>query len=129
MAEATKPAPGDQQSGPVEIEFHYIKSNHYRVVHADGAYGGVTARGYLHVSFFNERRPIPRVITLIRDEGSDQAREEITDTRSGVVREVEVGVLLDEQAATELIEWLNGKLLELRALNKLIGERSSIKDA
>lgn len=44
-----------------KLNFHYIKSRHFRVIHADGAFGGVTAKGYIHFAFYNERGAIPRI--------------------------------------------------------------------
>ena len=76
------------------IEFHYIKSSLFRVIHADGAYGGVTARGYIHVTFYNERKAIPQRTTVTVDADTKIAREIITASRGGVVRELEIGVLL-----------------------------------
>ena len=48
-----------------EIHFFYDKSRHFRVVHVDGAHGGLAPSGSademnITVSFYNERRPIPR---------------------------------------------------------------------
>ena len=45
------------------IDFHYIKANSFRVVHADGVYGGPTPRGYIVMNFYSERAPIPQKIT------------------------------------------------------------------
>lgn len=121
--------PGGEQKKPAEVEFHYIKSNHYRIVHSDGAYGGITARGYLHVTFFNERRAIPKTISLFRDEETAEGKEEVTETIGGVVRELEVGVIMDEQSTAELIEWLTGKLNELREFKQMVRGRGEKADA
>ena len=109
-------AVGDDSGSP-EVQFHYIKSNHFRVIHADGAFGGVTARGYVQVAFYSERRAIPRVIGLVRDAETGSLEEKVIDTREGWVREVEVDVLLDERTTEELVEWLQDKLNLLRTLH------------
>lgn len=43
-----------------QIRFNYIKSAQFRVIHADGAIGGVTPNGFIHMALFNERAAIPR---------------------------------------------------------------------
>ncbi len=118
-----------EQKKLAEVEFHYIKSNLYRVVHSDGAYGGITARGYLHVAFYNERRAIPKTISLIPDDKTAESKEEVTETIGGIVRELEVGVIMDEQSTAELIEWLTRKLNELRAFKQMISDQDGKADA
>lgn len=113
---------GDEKPKAKSVDIHYIKSNLYRVIHADGAYGGVTSRGYLHLALYNERRAIPRITTVSVDADTHEPRETIKESRSGVVREIEIGALLDEQFLGELIEWLQGKQTELRNVKKLIAE-------
>ena len=76
-------------------------------MHADGAIGSVTPRGYIHVAFYSERRAIPQRTTVTVSSTLEGTQEEVAATRGGVVREVEVDVLLDEPTTIELIEWLN----------------------
>ena len=128
MAEDEKPEAPPAPPRLQEIDFHYLKSNLFRVVHADGAHGGVTARGYIHVAFYNERRAIPRRTTLAFDAETQASRETVTDTRGGVVRELEVDVLMDEQTTGELIEWLKAQLGELRAVKKPSRDLQEKKD-
>ncbi len=116
------------QQRPQDIEFHYIKSNLFRAIHADGAYGGVTARGYIHLSFNNERRAIPRRTILSLDAETQTSRETVIETREGVVRELEVDVLMDEVSTAELIDWLKAKLDQLRAVKKLSRELQGQKE-
>ena len=48
---------------PDELPIHYVKSNFFRVVCADGAWGGFSPGGRLIINFYNERAPIPLVQT------------------------------------------------------------------
>jgi hypothetical protein len=99
---------------PEKIEFHYQKSPNYRTIHADGAHGGPTARGYLAITFYNERATIPR--RGVRDVSVDAegqpklSRERIEDSLEGVMRQLETTVMLDINAARELIPWLEKQL-------------------
>ena len=107
-----------EESPLKSIEFHYIKSNGFRVIHADGVWGGPTPRGYLTMAFYSERHPIPLKLTHeIKPEGTlgDPIDR---DTKEGIVREVEVEVMLDLDMAKSLLPWLEEKI---EALEKLRG--------
>lgn len=101
-----------------KIGFHFLKSNQYRTVHADGAFGGLTPRGYIDVNFFSERKPIPNFTSheLGADGtvGPENTAERIS--KDGIIREVEVGVILDLEGARSLIKWLADKVNTLEAL-------------
>src|SRR3990172_8149969 len=44
------------------LAIDYIKSNLFRVIHADGVIGGITPRGLIHMSIWSERPTIPQHI-------------------------------------------------------------------
>ena len=97
---------------PRSITFHYIKSNEFRVIHADGVWGGATPRGYITMSFYSERAPIPQTVTHeVRESslGSEQNRS----SKDGIIREVEVEVMIDLAMAKSLIPWLQEKINQL----------------
>ena len=102
-----------EPSGKLRIE--YIKSNLFRVVHVDGAIGGTTPRLELFINFYSERFPIPRVLTYEMSPEGAPAREIIEDRESkeGIIRESEVGLILDLAVATSLLQWLGEKVTEL----------------
>jgi hypothetical protein len=81
------------------------------------------------VTFFNERRAIPKTISLFRDDETAGGKEEVTETIGGIVRELEVGVIMDEQSTAELIEWLTGKLNELQAFKKKVRDQGGKANA
>ena len=97
--------------GPVS--FSYIKSNDFRVIHVDGAIGSVTPRGLIHAALYSERMPIPRLLVHpIGPDGNLMPPVE-QDIRPGVVREVEVSLMLDRNAADALLLWLSQQIAEL----------------
>ena len=113
MSETGRPeaegADAPEQEG---IHFHYIKASYFRVVHADGAHGGLTPRGNIHVNFYSERHPIPKMVVYsVNEDGSvgKEIREERIQ-RDGPVREVEVGVVMDRAVAKSLVTWLKEKI-------------------
>jgi hypothetical protein len=100
------------QKHPKEIRFDYLKSSLFRVVHADGAFGGPTPRGGVHIAFWNERAPIPnQVVHLVTPDGKlgeeDRAKRV---TRDAIIREVEVGVTMSLPAAKSFLAWLQDKI-------------------
>jgi hydrogenase maturation factor len=98
------------------VAFHFIKSNSFRVVYANGAYGGITPRGEIHASFYNERSAIPRMIVHRIEEGTLGEPLEIV-TRGGIVREVEVDLVMSPETAMDVGNWLienAKKILELQ---------------
>ena len=112
------------ENPPESMEFHYLKSGGFRVVHADGVWGGPTPRGYITMSFFSERAPIPRRISykLNPSDGIPQAltlgKELARDGKEGFVREVEVEVMIDLPMAKSLIRWLADKVRVLEDRNR-----------
>ena len=95
---------------PKNIDFHYIKASGFRVVHADGVWGGPTPLGYITMSFFSERAPIPRKISFELESQGTLGQETSRDTKDGLVREVDVEVVVDLRMAKNLMEWLNEKV-------------------
>jgi hypothetical protein len=99
-----------------QIRFEYLKSTFFRVVHADGAYGGPTPQlGGLCITFFSERFPIPKSATY-NVNASGQLQEEVAserESRSGIIREAEVAVILDLVGAKSLVSWLADKISEI----------------
>src|SRR3989304_8127727 len=97
---------------PKKLRFHYIKSNNFRVVHVDGAHGGITPHGYIFFCVYNDRAPIPQVtVHGIDNDGS--VTVEIPDERiskDGIVREVEVGLVMDLATAERLPRGLREKI-------------------
>jgi hypothetical protein len=96
------------------VRFHYIKSNAYRVVHADGVIGGPTPSGLVSFSFFSERFPIPTVVDhAVSDLGGGRmvlGSEIAKEGKEGVVREVEVGVMMTIDMAKKLHAWLGDNI-------------------
>lgn len=94
------------------VKFDYIKSNFFRVVHADGVLGGLTPRLDIHMDVWSERQAIPReLVHELKPDGTlgDELKEERT-ARDAIVREVEVGIVIDVALAKAMIDWLQEKI-------------------
>ncbi len=94
------------------VVFEYIKSAHFRVIHADGAIGAVTPNGFIHFALYSERAAIPRKLVHKIEEGGRLGAPipEETVAREGIVREMDVDVFVTVEVAQMLRDWLGEKI-------------------
>lgn len=112
----TTAEPENPSSDQHEVKFKYVKSNFFRVIHADGAWGGVSPRGNIHVSFYNERAALPDSSKLVVSDEGVVITPEKFHASSRVVRELECDVVFDFATAKSLQAWLNDKVKVLEGL-------------
>lgn len=93
----------------------FIKSGQFRVIYVEGAYGGLSPRGRISFALYNERTPIPRV-TEVGPDANGKFEEILTDSKSGIVREVEAQVTMGIEEAAELARWLAERVVIAREL-------------
>ena len=103
---------------PDDITFHYLKGPEFRTIHVDGAIGGLTPSGHLHIAFYAERLPIPQSVTnKVNDDGTLGEVLQQT-TRDGVVRQMETDIIVNENTAKNIKVWLDQKLEEFDSRRK-----------
>ena len=95
-----------EDQSPDSIHFHYVKSNSFKVVHCDGVWGGTTPRGYITMSVYSERAPIPQRLTLEVTSTGRIGEEVHRNSKEGIVREVDVEIIMDLDMARSMAEWL-----------------------
>lgn len=119
--------PPDEPPPAETVRFYYVKSTAFRVVHADGVFGGPTPKGLVHITFWNERYPIPQQIEqkIAKQDGTViTLGEEVTRVaKPGLVREAEVGVVMTLETARSFRDWLS------RHIEKLEEESETTSDA
>jgi hypothetical protein len=98
-----------------KITIHNKISDNYRQVHVDGAFGGITPRGFFNLNFFAERAPIPKsqdfeVIDNIKVGNQISVSP---DSKMGILREFHFGIYMDVNVAKEIVKLLSGKIEEL----------------
>lgn len=126
---AKEPKKGDvaQKLAPDQevVVFEYIKSNFFRVIHSDGAIGGITPEGNIHLAFFSDRPAIPKM--QIHKKNADGTLGEMlpehTIARPGIIREMDIDIVISPDAVQALIGWLNNQIQQLNDLKKTRGER------
>lgn len=107
---------------PKTITFNYIKGPDFRSVHIDGAIGGITTKGFLHIALFAERTVIPQETTF-KLNPDRMLGDEIVEKRvskEGIVRQMEADIIVNEQTAIDLRNWLNDRLAELESRKKIV---------
>jgi len=105
----------------VPIRFHYIKSPGFRVLHVDGAVGGITPRGMIHLATYSERGAIPRILeqSFSVDRGTPiEPEPRVIEARDGIVREMEADLVMTLNTAIEVRDWLNTHIAKLEELAK-----------
>lgn len=105
---------------PKEVEFHYLKSTHFRTIHADGAIGSVTPGRYIHMAIYSERQPIPKeIVQEVKTDGTlGNVIQEKTISLEGIVREMEIDVLMSVATAKSVVVWLQEKIQQVEQINK-----------
>jgi len=106
-----------------KVRFDYIKSNSFRVVYVEGAYGGAGPRGEVQMAVYNERWPIPLQTTHELDAQGNLGQEIRAEraSRDAVVREVEAELIMDVSTAKNMVAWLQElveKIEKKRALKE-----------
>lgn len=122
MAEAE--ADNGHQDEHTEIAVSYIKSNFFRVIHADGAWGGVSPFGDIHIAFYSERAAIPDTSKVRLSNATGQLSEEYSAT-SELVREVESDVVVDLATAIRIRAWLDDKIKGVQLMVKEAQEKKN----
>jgi hypothetical protein len=120
---------GDEKL-PSSINFHWIKSQFFRVIHTDGAFGGLTPQGDIFLSVYNERAPLPDVTVQAVEKG--QLGAEITEKRvgkEGIIRELEVGLVMDLRVAKSIHDWLKQRIEILEQLQLAQKPRSVAQES
>ena len=105
-----------------QISFEFARSPFFRVVHSNGAWGGLTPHQELSVTFYSERSSLPQRITHEMTPQGKLGREvSRNDTNKGSIhRECEVEVLMSMSEAVNLHQWIGTKIDEWRKVSSSI---------
>ncbi len=91
---------------PSTIKFYHEKGNFFRVVHVDGAIGGITPTREIFMSLYSQRVAVPRVIEQALTPEGNLGAEVGREGKTGIFRELEVGAVLTAAAARQIAQWL-----------------------
>jgi hypothetical protein len=108
----------DEKTKITEIDFHYLKTSSYRSYYFNGIFGGLTPNGSIYMELFLERRPTPIKVKHKIKETGEIGDEIEKDTKKGIIREIECGLIMDINTATRLRDWIDGKIEEYEKIFK-----------
>jgi hypothetical protein len=106
----------NEPKGPKQVPVHYQKTSGFRNIYVSGAYGGAAlGNGLIYMNLFTDRPPIPTLQVLEPVSGGET--EISREGKEGLIRDVEIGCIIDVGTAKVLVEWLQNKidLLEKKA--------------
>ncbi len=90
-----------------EIKFEYRKTGNYSLEYVNGCYGGKSPKGEIVLNFFKEGYSVPESETYdIDGNGKLGNRLSTEPTDLSIVRDIDCGVIMSEQTAREIYEWL-----------------------
>jgi hypothetical protein len=103
-----------ESTPPSKIRFHYEKGRLFRVLHVDGVLGGITPTRNIFVSLYSQRAPLPKVVDQTFAPDGTLTDEVVVEGKTGVFREMEIGLVVTAAVAKEIARFLNeqAKLLE-----------------
>ena len=84
------------------------------VIHVDGAIGGITPQRQIFVTLFSERAALPTMIEFELSSEGILGEEKKREGREGLVREMDIGVMLSIEGAQQLAEFLQKQLQVLK---------------
>lgn len=110
-----------------DIQFHYIKTAAYRTFHVDGAYGGLTPNGQnMYMEVFVERNTTPQmIIQELNIDGTLEEPPKKVEGKTGIVREIECGIVFNIGTAVALRDWLNKRIEEHNNITEEINKTRS----
>lgn len=116
-------------SGPPKdrIVVEFIKGQLFRVIHVDGAIGGPTPSGNIHLAVFSERPAIPRrMVTHLEGGQIGEPIQGETVVREGMIREMDFDMVMSISAADEIAKLLTRIVREMNsAMTKKKSEEKS----
>jgi hypothetical protein len=100
------------------LTFHYIKSNFFRVLHADGVIGSPGPSGdSVRVCFFSDRVPLPlQVEVAVGNDG--RVGDELSQVaRKGLVREVDAEIVMSLDVAQQVAEFIQRQVAAAKEMS------------
>lgn len=97
-----------------EITFQFEKDPEYRIITANGAWGGITPRGELKFDLFFEHVDLPEEITYMATPDGLGPEISRTPNPAPITREALIGVVMTPENAENLGRWLLEKTSVLR---------------
>ena len=110
---------GKNQPDEISIEWGYDKN--YRLVPANGMWGGITPRGDLRIDFFVESIAVPDsgAGKLLNDGSGNYTEHHEVSEKVTMVRKMQVGVMVPPQQVQSFMRWFQDKAQKVEASSKI----------
>lgn len=109
-------------AGQKKVKIFYEHDPAYRIVAANGMFGGITPRGELRCDFFVEYVEPPKSITLLLS-NKDKPKEE-SEEPNRIVRRVQFGVLVSPSHVRSFAKWFQAKADQIDEMKEISDEHS-----
>lgn len=97
------------------VKFVFVKAPDYRIIAANGAFGGLTPQGLLKVDLYIDYTATPEFIThSVRSDGLIGQEVERKPSDKIISRELQVGMLLPIHIAEVIANWMLTKVREAK---------------
>lgn len=107
-----------------KVKYTYRKADDYKIIFANGVYGGITPRNELKFDFIHEYKETPGIeIIPVKEDGSPAPIEKEIPEEIEITRELKIGIILNLDQAESIGRWMLAKVeafkKELEELKKL----------
>ena len=104
---------------PKRVKFIHNWPDDYKIYPANGAWGGVSARGDMILHFFVEHHPVPKEeIQIIKEDGTLAPRETKPKEEVKAARTMQVGIMINREQVVSLADWMLKKVEEYEKARK-----------
>lgn len=102
------------EKNPIQkITIHNKLEDAYKTFHVDGAFGGLTPKGLISLSFYSERFPIPKSHDFAVSDGKlGNLISNSPDSKIGIIRGYEAGIMMDINVAMDIVKLLSEQIEE-----------------
>jgi hypothetical protein len=90
----------------------YSKASDFKTTLATGVFGGLSNNGLLNANFFTDRAILPKYQNIEIDDEGNQIGKPVDEKDGDMLREVQVGVVMDINTAKSIVAWMNSKIEE-----------------
>jgi hypothetical protein len=101
---------------PKAVVIRYHRARHYRTIHADGAWAGITPQLEIQFALFTDLRPMPDYVMHNITEDSGLGEEIDRKVPQGLIREAEVNIVMNVLTVEQLIDLLQRMVDQVKAL-------------
>ena len=105
------------------VVFKYTKANDYRVIAANGAYGGPVSTDEIKVDFYVESMESPNLNKIEVEEGKLGKVITRVPGETNWIRELQIGLLLSRDTAENIGKWLLEKVQKVDEQRAKMAER------